>query len=140
MDYGTEFLIIAMVVVFLIGVSKSGFAAGFEGLGVPIFALVMSPVMAAGILLPILILVDCTNLWNYRNKWNWRLLRIMLPAAAVGIAGGTLTFTYVNVDGIKLMVGAIAVWFSALYWLRPILVQTKRSEMNTVLGALLSAV
>lgn len=140
MQFGIEFYLITLGVVFLIGVSKSGFAAGFEGLGVPIFALFMSPIAAAGILLPILIFVDCTNLWNYRRKWDWGLLRLMLPAAAVGIGIGTLTFQAVNVDGIKLMVGAIALWFSGQYWLRLTLPKRTAPTMSNSFGAMLSAV
>ena len=140
MDLGTDFLVIAALVAFLIGVSKSGFAAGFEGLGVPIFAFFMSPIAAAGILLPILILVDCTNLWNYRNKWDWGLLRVMLPAAAVGICIGAFTFSYVNVDGIKLMVGLIAVWFSTLFWLRLATVKATQRDMGTGLGVILCSI
>lgn len=119
-DLGAEFFVVAAVVVFLTGVSKSGFAAGFEALGVPIFAFYMSPALAAGILLPILILVDATNLWNYRKLWDWRILRLLLPAAAVGIVIGTVCVSYVTVDLIRLMVGAIALWFAGLFWLRSV--------------------
>ena len=45
----------AIPAVLLVGLSKGGFAGGLGILGVPMMALVISPLQSAGILLPILI-------------------------------------------------------------------------------------
>ena len=79
-------------------------------------SLFVPPAVAAGILLPTLILADFTNLWNYRRSWDRRLVGLFLPGALLGIGFGALTFSVVNPDGVRLMVGAIALWFATLYW------------------------
>jgi uncharacterized membrane protein YfcA len=116
MDLSREFYLIAALIVFFTGISKSGFAAGIGAMGVPILSLFVSPSVAAGVLLPTLVLADLTNLWNYRNHWDKRYVVLFVPGALVGISLGTMTFTVVNPDGVRLMVGLFAMWFSIMYW------------------------
>ena len=61
------FYVAAIPAVFVIGLSKGGFTA-IGLLTVPIMALVVSPVRAAGILLPILVLTDVVAVIAY-----WRV-------------------------------------------------------------------
>ena len=112
------FFAVAVPAVILFGISKSGFGGAFGAIAVPIMALVISPVQAAGILLPILCLMDLLGLWAYRGKWVRRELKVLLPAALLGIALGTLLFGYLNADIIRLIVGAIALVFAVHYWRR----------------------
>src|SRR3954466_6350729 len=53
-------------------------------------ALVISPVQAAAIMLPILITQDVVTVWAYRHTWDGRNLAILLPGAALGIGLGYL--------------------------------------------------
>jgi uncharacterized membrane protein YfcA len=116
MELGTDFFIIAFIMVFFIGVSKAGLAAGFGALGVPVFSMYMPPAMAAGILLPIMIAIDTTNLWNYRNHFQRQYLKILIMGSVLGIGFGTLAFGVVRPEWLRLGVGCIALWFSALYF------------------------
>ena len=100
-------------------IAKGGFGSGVGGLGVPLMSLAIAPPQAAAIMLPILCLMDLFSCWAYRGKWDRRNMRIMLPAAMVGMALGTLMFGVLEADHIRLMLGLIAVSFSLDYWLRP---------------------
>ena len=106
----------AIPAVFLFGVSKGGFGGGLGMLSVPLMALVISPVQAAAILLPLLCLMDVVSLWEFRLKWVTRELWIMLPGSIVGIVVGTLLFEYMSPDILRLIVGIVAVWFTIDYW------------------------
>ena len=79
----------AIPAVFLFGVAKGGFGGGLGTLSVPLMALVVSPVQAAAILLPLLCLMDLVSLWEYRFKWIWSELRALLPGSMIGIVAGT---------------------------------------------------
>ncbi len=105
----------AVPAVLLIGFSKGGFGGGLGTLAVPLLALVISPVQAAGILLPILCLMDLFSLWAFRRLWIWPELRVLLPASLVGIAVGTLLFEALSPAIIRLLVGAVALLFTAHY-------------------------
>jgi hypothetical protein len=112
------FYAVAIPAVILFGISKSGFGGAFGAIAVPIMALVISPVQAAGILLPILCLMDLLGLWAYRGKWVRQELRLLLPAALLGIVAGTILFGYLNADIIRLIIGTIALLFAVYYWRR----------------------
>ena len=101
--------------VLIIGISKGGFGGGLGVLSVLIMSLVVTPRMAAGIMLPILCLMDVMAIWVWRKHVNWRLLGPLAPAALVGILFGTLTFEYLSVAHLKLMIGIIAVAFT-FHW------------------------
>lgn len=108
------FLAVSIAII-LVGFSKGGLA-GMGVLGVPVMALVMSPVQAAGILLPILLVSDAISLWTWWGSWDKRTLWLMLPGAVIGIGVGWLTAAYVSDDAVRLILGVIALVF-ALRWL-----------------------
>jgi len=99
--------------VILVGLSKGGFggAAGF--VGVPLMALAMSPVQAAAILLPILVLMDIVSMWTWRGVYDRGILTTMLPGAMIGIGIGWLTAAMVTVGMVRFIVGAVALVFVA---------------------------
>ena len=82
------FLAAAVPAVLLVGLSKGGFGGPIGLLGVPLLALVVPPVQAAGIMLPILVAMDVVGLVSYRGVYHWPSLRGLLPAAVAGIAIG----------------------------------------------------
>ncbi|GAA0776820.1 sulfite exporter TauE/SafE family protein [Roseibium denhamense] len=105
----------AIPAVFLVGLSKGGFGGTFAMLGVPLMALVISPLQAAGIMLPILLLMDGVALVAYKGRADWRTLLILLPAAIAGIGIGWATASYVDEAVMTLVIGLIAVAFVADY-------------------------
>ncbi|MBU4434059.1 MAG: sulfite exporter TauE/SafE family protein, partial [Alphaproteobacteria bacterium] len=78
------FYAVAIPAVILLGLAKGGFA-GIGVVAVPMMALAVSPVVAASIILPILLVQDVVSVWAFRKSWDKGLLILMLPAAAVGI-------------------------------------------------------
>ncbi|WP_286805365.1 MULTISPECIES: sulfite exporter TauE/SafE family protein [unclassified Marinimicrobium] len=112
---GWEFYALAIPVVLLVGLSKGGFGGGLGTLAVPALSLMIDPRMAAGILLPILCTMDLVSLWSFRGRWDWANLKIMFPWAMVGLLGGALTFQYMSVDMIRLMIGVMALYFVGHY-------------------------
>jgi uncharacterized membrane protein YfcA len=112
------FCAVAIPAVMLSGISKGGFGGGLGILSVPIMSLVISPVQAAAIMLPLLCLMDLFGIWAYRNRWDPANLRMLIPGSLAGIAAGTLLFNYLTPDFIRLLVGCIAVLFTLDYWSR----------------------
>lgn len=111
------FYALAVPACLIVGISKGGFGGAFGMLGVPMMALAISPVQAAAILLPILCAMDLFGLAAYRRRADFAALRLLLPAAMVGIAVGALTFRFLNDDAIRLLLGAIAAGFALNHWL-----------------------
>jgi len=112
------FYLVAIPAVFLFGVAKGGFGGGLGVVSVPLMGLVVSPVQAAAILLPILCLMDLFSLWAFRGRWKWPELRILLPASVVGIALGTLLFEHMRPAVLRLLLGGIAIAFTLHHWLQ----------------------
>ncbi len=112
------FYAVAVPAVLLFGIAKGGFGGGLGAAAVPLMALVMSPVQAAAILLPILCLMDLLTLWAYRGRWVWPELRILLPASLIGIAIGTALFGYMSPQVVKLIIGIVAMLFTLHHWFR----------------------
>ena len=105
------FVVIAIVSVLVTGISKGGFG-GVALLAVPLMSLVISPIQAAGIMLPIMIPMDFLSIWVYRKRWDGKNLALLIPAATVGITIGGLTANLVNDQIVRLLVGVIAVVFT----------------------------
>lgn len=131
------FYLAAVPAVLITGISKGGFG-GIALLAVPLLALVISPVQAAGIMLPILLVMDVTSLYAYRGIYDKRNLMLMLPFAVIGIGIGALTAQFINDDWIRIIVGAIAILFTLNYWLKANAKQAVTNP-NTTLGAVLGA-
>jgi len=135
------FWVAAVVATLITGISKGGFG-GLALFAVPIMALFISPIQAAGILLPILIVMDWVSVWSYRKTWNKALLKVTLPGAIVGIVIGGLLAGYVDDQVVRLCVGAVAVLFPIYAVGSSVLKWTPGAGVrgNKPLGALAGAV
>ena len=105
------FYAIAIPAVIMTGLAKGGFA-GIGAVAMPLLALVIAPVQAAAILLPILIVQDAVGVWAFRRTWDRRILAIALPGAAVGILLGYLLAAKVSADVVLGVLGAISIGFA----------------------------
>ena len=90
------FLFFASFGVIVFGLSKGGFPGPISMLAVPIMSFAMSPLKAAGILLPLLLVMDLIALYLYWNKWDLKLLKIIIPSSIIGIVIGSITFQYTS--------------------------------------------
>lgn len=104
------FWVLAGIATLFVGGSKGGLPlVGI--LGVPIMALQISPVVAAGLLLPIYIISDMYGLWIYRKSYNARNIAILVPAAAFGIAFGWATASITSEAVVTILVGVIGLTY-----------------------------
>jgi uncharacterized protein len=114
-----HFHAVSIPAVLLLGISKSGFGAGFGSLAVPIMALSVTVPQAAAILMPILLVMDLMGLAAYRGKWDKALLRFLIPAGLVGTVIGTLSFRLLDARMVAGLVGAFTLLFLAQRLLFP---------------------
>lgn len=110
MNESALFFALAVPAVILLGLSKGGFV-GLGALSLPIMALAVSPVRAAAILLPVLIVQDVVGVWAFRRTWDRFVIGWMLPGAVIGIALGWLYAASVSEAAVLALVGAISVVF-----------------------------
>ena len=104
-------LFVAIIAVFLVGLSKGGLGGAFALMGVPILSLVMPPIQAAALLLPILLMMDAISVWTWRGWFDRATLWYLLPSAMVGIAIGALTAAITSEAFVRLIVGLLALAF-----------------------------
>jgi len=123
------FYVAAVPAVILFGIAKGGFGSGLGVLAVPLIAMVVPPIQAAAILLPILCVMDLVGLWAYRRKWIMPELRILMPASVAVIAVGTLMFEHMSPARLRLLLGVIAVAFTLYHWLQSYLSKVTEQKL-----------
>jgi len=106
------FYVAAAIAVLIVGIAKGGLGGGIGVVAVPLMAMFVSPAQAAAIMLPVLMVMDALALRVYWGRWDWRNLRILLPASLVGTLLGFLTFGYLSADGLRALVGMVALLYS----------------------------
>jgi uncharacterized protein len=111
-----NFYAVALPAVILTGLSKGGFS-GVSLAALPLMALVISPLQAAAIILPVLMAQDVFTVWSYRNSFDRKLLAHLLPGAFLGIALAWLAASSVSDAYVRLAVGVIAVAFCLDTWI-----------------------
>lgn len=136
---------VALLAVFLIGVTKSGFGSGVGLMIVPMMAIAMGHIpgrgsqAALGLLLPLLVLGDLISVWQYRKTFftppgAWQVLSVrqimrrLLPGTFCGVALGALLLWYFHsqqnrengqkmVEGlIRTEIGVESVLLVSLHW------------------------
>jgi uncharacterized membrane protein YfcA len=111
MAFDTTFFAAMVPAVILMGLSKGGFS-GLGLLSLPLMALVVSPVTAAAIMLPLLISQDVVTVWSYRREFDRRNLATLMPGALLGVLAGYLLAAKVSDTAVGLAVGVISVGFA----------------------------
>ena len=104
------FLIAATFAVVLLGLAKGGLS-GLGALATPILAQVVSPVAAAAILLPILVVQDAVSVWSFRHSWDRWIVGWMLPGALVGVVIGWVFAAVLPVVAVMAALGVITTGF-----------------------------
>jgi uncharacterized membrane protein YfcA len=105
------FFICAIASVVVVGISKSGFGAGLGVLSLPIMASQSTLNEALAILLPLLIVIDLVGIRRFLKNADWRILKLILPAAFVGMLLGTIFFTVITPKALTLFVGIFIMLF-----------------------------
>jgi hypothetical protein len=113
------FYAVTIPAVLLLGVSKSGFGAGFGSLAVPMMALAVSVPQAAAILMPVLLLMDVLGMAAFRKDFDLKLLKFLIPCGLVGIVVGALLFKLLDARLVAGIVGVFTLLFLAQRLLFP---------------------
>lgn len=120
---------LAVLAASLVGMGKGGVPI-VGMLAVPVMALVMNPVAAAGMLLPVYVVSDMFGLYAYRHAFDRRVLAILVPGAVVGIGIGWATASMVPEAAVTLLVGVIGLAFALNLILRkPVVAEPRKPEV-----------
>ena len=113
------FYAVSIPAVLLLGISKSGFGAGFGSLAVPIIAMAVTVPQAAAILMPVLLLMDLLGMAAFRKNFDIKLLRFLVPFGLVGTVVGALLFKALDAKVVAVIVGVFTLMFLAQRLLFP---------------------
>lgn len=107
------FYVVAIPAVLMLGISKSGFGAGFGSLAVPIMALAVTVPQAAAILMPVLLLMDLLGVAAFRKDFDFKLLKFLVPFGLLGTVVGALLFRLLDARMVAAIVGGFTLLFLA---------------------------
>jgi hypothetical protein len=110
--------LLALLGVFLIGLSKAGFATGLGMLSTPLVAQAMPARTAIGVVLPLLCLADVFTLAVYWRRWDLRLVAWPLVGTAVGIGLATAFVTSISDLALRRSIGTIGLVLTLLLVVR----------------------
>ncbi len=113
------FYAVAIPAVLLLGISKSGFGAGFGSLAVPMMAMAVTVPQAAAILMPVLLLMDLLGMAAFRKDFDKQLLVFLIPFGLLGTVVGTLLFKVLDSHLVAGIVGVFTLVFLAQRLLFP---------------------
>lgn len=108
---GWAFWAAAVVASALVGAGKGGIPI-VGMLGVPVLSLVISPVAAAGLLLPVYVLSDMFGLYAYRHAFDRRVLAILMVGVTIGVGLGWGTARITPEWLVTTLVGVIGAVFA----------------------------
>jgi uncharacterized membrane protein YfcA len=112
------FYALAIPAVFVLGLAKGGFT-GVGQMALPLLALVMPPLEAAAIMLPIMIVQDAAAVWVYRRDWDGRIFVIVVAGMAVGVGIAWAVASVISDAAVRLFVGVITIAFCLYSWIGP---------------------
>ena len=113
------FYAVAVPAVLMLGISKSGFGAGFGSLAVPVMALAVAVPQAAAILMPVLLLMDLLGMAAFRKNFDLTLMKFLVPFGLLGTVVGALLFRMLDARLVAGIVGIFTLLFLAQRLLFP---------------------
>lgn len=141
MELSAGFLLLAGFAVTFAGVSKGGFGSGVSFAAAPMLALILDPVAALSLLLPLLLVMDIAALPPYWRAWHGPSVRLMLLGALPGVVLAIAVWRVADADLFRLLIGGIALGYlgfelaRARGWLR-LGTRQLSDEVGVAMGAL----
>ncbi|MEC8037098.1 MAG: sulfite exporter TauE/SafE family protein [Pseudomonadota bacterium] len=111
-----QFWTLALVAVLLMGVSKGGFGSGLNVVSTPLLALASSPALAAAVMLPLLNAMDMLGLRAFWRQWDAPTARSLVLPMLAGVILGTLLFTVVDPDMLRILLALVCYYVLAHRW------------------------
>jgi uncharacterized protein len=127
------FYALAVPGVIALGLAKGGLT-GVGQMTLPVLALVMPPLEAAAIMLPIMIVQDWSAVWVYRQQWHTRILATMIPGGLIGIALAGLLASYISDAAVRLFIGITAMIFVLYNWTGALGLTAKKERKASIAG------
>ena len=110
------FYLVAIPAITLYGMGKGGLGVAAGAIAVPMMALVIDPVKAAAIMLPVICLMDAFAVKTFWKKFDMNSLKVVVPASVIGVFIGSLMLGVLSEDIIRVAIGFISVCFCLNYW------------------------
>ncbi|WP_087109751.1 sulfite exporter TauE/SafE family protein [Parendozoicomonas haliclonae] len=123
------FYCLAIPAVVINGMAKGGLGNILGCLSVPLMALVIDPIQAAAILLPLLLVMDLLSLWKFRGEMDLAVFKSLLPGCLFGVVIAAFGFQYLSPDALRLFIGIVSIGFCVSQ-----LLQTARSQSQVSSG------
>jgi hypothetical protein len=127
---GVFFWSVAVIAAVFVGMGKGGLPV-VGMLGVPVLALAISPVTAAGLLLPVYVLSDLFAIYNYRGNFNARVVFIIGAGATLGVGLGWATAHITPEWLVTMVVGLIGAVFATTLLIRPAPTAARAAQVPT---------
>lgn len=102
---------VAALGAFLAGLSKGGFGGSLGFAGSAILVMVVEPAVALALMLPVLMAIDVAAVRAFWGQWHRPSAVAVLTGAVPGLALGATLFYVVSADGIRVLIGLVAVGF-----------------------------
>ncbi|MEL6167308.1 MAG: sulfite exporter TauE/SafE family protein [Pseudomonadota bacterium] len=110
-ELSLAFFALAVPAVVFAGVSKAGFGSGASFAAAPILALILDPLTALGLLLPLYIVIDLATLRPYWGRWSLRNAALLMLGSLPGVALGASLLLTASDDVFRVLIGALALAF-----------------------------
>ncbi len=128
---GWEFWVVAVFAAVLTGIGKGGVPI-VGALTVPVLSLVINPLVAAGLMLPVYVISDWFGLYAYRREFDKRVLLIACVSMTLGVAIGWATARLIPESAVTVLVGVISVAFALNQLLRrQVVAAARRAEWGS---------
>ncbi len=111
MEFDTTFFLVAVPAAFIAGVSKGGFGGGPAFAATALMALIMSPAMALGIMLPLLMIADLATLRPFWKQWDTEAAKALIYGGLPGVILGAALYKLANADVLRVLIGLISLIF-----------------------------
>lgn len=105
------FYAVTSLVIFLIGISKGGLGGAAGAVATPLMALVMPVDQVLGLMLPMLMMADVFAVTSQWQRWDNKLLLLLVPASLIGITAGTALLTTISSDALRQGLAVIIILF-----------------------------
>ncbi|MCC6886965.1 MAG: sulfite exporter TauE/SafE family protein [Hyphomicrobiales bacterium] len=109
------FYLLAIPAAIVLGIGKGGFA-GVGMIVTPLIALVLPPLQAAAIVLPILIVQDAISVYVYRRDYSAWNLKVLTVGGVAGIGAAWYLASSLSDAHVRIMVGTIGITFVLYTW------------------------
>ncbi len=133
------FWIIAVFAAVTVGLGKGGLPV-IASLAVPSLSLFMSPITAAGLLLPVYIVSDIFALFFYRKDFDIRVLKISIIGMTIGVLIGWFTANIVIEWVVTFIIGLMGVIFAINELFKNSIKKTKLKKFNQNKGIFLCSI